>query len=128
MSSENQEWLNTMTRIGFCAKRGAAWHGRMSNANHFDDAVPMEEVYKLLDWDVKEISLGDLVVPASIDPDGTLQSLNWGGRKGIYRPETGDVFEIFKENYTPHNYRQTLVDDLSLILDSGLEVGSVGLL
>lgn len=124
MSRETSEWLNTRTLIGFTDKRGKAWHYRFEDqgeeSNHYDGAIPVEDVLRrLFDfevWDTPLYVLGD---------EGYAEV---PGRKAMVTSDTGDVLGIFKSGYQGHQYSEWLLDNVSIILDDDLGIGSAGLL
>lgn len=131
MSAETLEWLQENTRIGFTEKRGAAWHAARGAdgeyRNHYPDAVPLEDVQKLFDYELAE---GDIEVTA-ITSKGVLTTSD-PKRKAIVRVDTGDVFGIFsRDGYKIHAPQEWLLDQVGMILDtssSQLAIGSAGLL
>jgi len=74
MSQETMEWLHTMTRIGFTEKRGAAWHGRADQPNHFPGAVPMSEVEGLFSFTVEPHRVA-YVVACPVDDPRMIESM-----------------------------------------------------
>lgn len=134
MSEESYEWLNSMTLIGFTAKRGDAWHYREDlqgdQPNHYPLEIPVEDVIsRLFFW--KPVK-------------GTSESTyRMGNRKvhfqdrtrsSIIRPahtfgekDGGEVFGYFKK-FEIHDYRQWLITNVEVLLDDRLQIGSAGLL
>lgn len=121
MSTETLEWLRENTLIGYTEKRGKAWHARHNDedGNHYPGPVPIEDVSKLLGYELAEASLNATV----INSDGVLE-VPVKNRKAIVRLDTGAVFGIFGAGYKIHRPQEWLVDNLNLILDGGLNVGS----
>jgi len=122
MSRETLEWLNTNTLIGFTEKRGHAWHYREGADNHYEGAVPMEDVTRrLFNWEAQErpIFLGVQGEPALHEiPDF----------KAIVRSDNMETLGIFKDGYVPHQYGEWLLKNVASILDADLAIGSAGLL
>lgn len=135
MSQETMQWLNEMTLIGNTDKRGNAWHYRQSDqtaeSNHYAGPIPTADVTRrLFHWtpaegDVTSMYLGADDFEAVTDPS----------RKTIIRPrgtfgaaDDGEILGIFKTGYNVHDYQTWLVDTVADILDSGLQIGSAGLL
>lgn len=135
MSKETAQWLNTMTLIGFTEKRGNAWHYRQSlqgtEPNHYTGAIPTEDVRRrLFAWTHAE---GD-VSATYFDANG-VTTITDRDRKSILRPagtfgpeDKGEILGLFKSDYRVHPFGEWLVDNVSTILDSGLSIGSAGLL
>lgn len=131
MSRETMQWLNTMTLIGFTEKRGKAWHYKATvqgeESNHYEQAVPIEDVHRrLFNWKAVE-------VPASVQVRGYL--ITDPDKKFIVRPvgslgdgDTGAILSMFSEGYQIHPYDEWLLEQVSLILDDSLSIGSAGLL
>jgi phage/plasmid-like protein (TIGR03299 family) len=125
MSKESVAWLNTMTLIGFTDTRGSAWHfdedSQGSEPNHYPGAIPIEDVRRrLFNWEPVEAKLQVIL------PDGT--QITDKERKAIVRPDTKDIFGIFKSGYQIHSYDEWLLNQVSTILDDKLQIGSAGLL
>jgi phage/plasmid-like protein (TIGR03299 family) len=135
MSRETAQWLNTRTLIGFTAKRGNAWHYRASEQgaepNHYTGAIPTEDVRRrLFAWTHAE---GD--VSATYFDENGVTTITDPDRKSILRPagtfgpdDKGEILGLFKSGYKVHPFGEWLIDNVGTILDSGLSVGSAGLL
>lgn len=135
MSKETMQWLNTMTLIGNTDKRGNAWHYRASDqsaeSNHYPTAIPVADVKRrLFHWTPAEGSVTSEYLGAD-----DFHTVTDPTRKTIIRPagtfgadDTGEILGIFKTGYQVHDYSSWLVDNVGTILDSGLMVGSAGLL
>jgi phage/plasmid-like protein (TIGR03299 family) len=126
MSKETQKWLNTMTLIGNVLKRGRAWHWREAEQgdepNHYDGFIPMDDVRRrLFDWTAEE-------TPVFIKTaQGTFREIE--DRKAVIHSTTGKVFNVFSNRYNVHQYEQTLLKNLTEIIDShDLGIDSAGLL
>jgi len=126
MSAETNKWLNTMTLIGNVLKRGKAWHWREAEQgdepNHYDGFIPMDDVRRrLFHWTAEE-------APVYIKtPEGTFRQIE--DRKAVMHSETGKVFNVFSDRYNVHQYEQTLLKNLTEIIDShDLGIDSAGLL
>jgi phage/plasmid-like protein (TIGR03299 family) len=129
MSQETSSWLNQNTLIGFTEKRGKAWHYRASDqgaeSNHYPDAIPVDDIKRrLFFW---EPVCGD-VTTTYYDSTGVKTTQTDITRKTIVRPDTGDVFGIFKQGYQPHGYSTWLVDHVETFLSDELQPASAGLL
>lgn len=123
MSRETLEWLNTNTLIGFTEKRGHAWHYREGSDNHYEGAVPMEDVKRrLFNWQAEERPLYVDAKPVETPP------VEVPDFKAITRSDNGEVLGIFKDGYVPHQYSEWLLKNVSAILDADLSIGSAGLL
>lgn len=131
MSYETSQWLNQNTLIGFTEKRGTAWHYRASDqgteTNHYRGPVPVADVHRrLFNWEAVK-------VPTANDVSGLLDVPGPVWREStssfrILRSDTLDELGTFKEGYRVHNYGQWLVSNVATLLDSGLSIGSAGLL
>lgn len=125
MSRESMETLNTLTLIGNTDERGEAWHYRQdlqgAESNHYGGFIPVDDVNRrLFNWNAEEKGL------YLLDSDGNPVSIP--GRKAIVRDDNGAVLGIFKEGYTPHSYREWLLENVATILGDDLGISSAGLL
>lgn len=141
MSTETATWLNTMTLIGYTAKRGEAWHYREAaqgdEPNHYVGPIPVEDVTRrLFHWAPAEGTLETTFMT----PDGVTR-LTSPDEKTIIRPpgtfgadDPGKIFGKFKgqpgtdDGYQIHGYQEWLVDYVETLLDADLAIGSAGLL
>jgi phage/plasmid-like protein (TIGR03299 family) len=125
VSRESFETLNTSTLIGMTDKRGRAWHYRAelqgAEPNHYTGFVPVADVIRrLFHWNA-------ISVPLYIETPLGMMPVE--GRQAIARDDIYAVMGLFKDGYAMHQYRETLVDNLRMILDDdNLGVGSAGLL
>lgn len=139
MSRETIEHLNTQTLIGNTANRGTAWHYRAdlqgTEPNHYDGAIPVEDVSRrLFAWQAVSRRVS-VEVPATID---TMTHLSDEGepmlwqrkrdRQAICRDDNDHVMGIFASGYTMHQYDQWLLTTVADILDDDLSISSAGLL
>jgi phage/plasmid-like protein (TIGR03299 family) len=128
MSQESSEWLNQHTLIGFTDKRGSAWHYRESDqgaeSNHYPGAIPAGDVERRLFW--WEPVYGE-ISNTWTDEDGT-EHVNVPDKlgKSIINPSTGLPMGYFKDGYQIHGRKQWLMDNLTVLLDDELAVGSAG--
>jgi phage/plasmid-like protein (TIGR03299 family) len=143
MSEESMQWLNQNTLIGLTAQRGTAWHYRASDqgdeSNHYEGFVPVADVERrLFSWNPGERSVA-VVLKGKLDNAVTTyfaEGEYWSvvlveDRKAITRDDTEHVLGVFKNGYTPHDYRTALVDNVGQILSTSngdLGIGSAGLL
>jgi phage/plasmid-like protein (TIGR03299 family) len=135
MSQETAQWLNTMTLIGYTAKRGNAWHYRAADQgaepNHYVGAIPVEDVKRrLFSWAHAEGS----VTSEYLGADG-FEVVSDPTRKAILRPrgtfsadDPGAILGVFKTGYKVHPFGEWLVDNVGTILDADVQIGSAGLL
>ncbi|MFJ5532426.1 DUF932 domain-containing protein [Streptomyces sp. NPDC093261] len=122
MSKETRQWLAENTLIGFTDKRGNAWHYREGDANHYEGAIPVEDVQnRLFHWTAVES-------PMMFRNPVTKRFGSDQSRKVILRSDTGDVMGVFKKSYQPHQYGEWLLTNVANILDDDLGIGSAGLL
>lgn len=120
MSRETREWLSNNTLIGYTAKRGNAWHWQQGDDNHYDGAIPVEDVRRrLFSWE-----------PVAGPVETTINGKTYvdNERQVIVRPDTGGVLGVFKNGYQIHSYNEWLVNYVSNLLDADLHIGSAGLL
>lgn len=137
MSQESSTWLHDNVRVGFTKLRGMAWWNRSGltskgTPNHFEGAVPVAEALELFGWNALSLPFR-VTVPEYIGTDGVTakRSVEVPGRRAIVREDTGDVLGVFRDSYTPHQFREALLDNVSQIVDESkgdLAIGSVGLL
>jgi phage/plasmid-like protein (TIGR03299 family) len=143
MSKETSEWLNQNVLVGFTSKRGNAWHYRASDQgvelNHYPMAIPVDDVERrLFYWDAEEYPIS-VTVPADIadvDIDGhdrltgtAYKHVPVGDYKAIGRSDTNEVFRMFKNSYSIHQYKDWLLYSVASILDDDeLSIASAGLL
>lgn len=124
MSTETLADLNVNTLIGYTEKRGTAWHYRADlqgdRPNHFEGPVPIERARELLGFQLVE---GE-VSASALTPDGVITATD-PKRKAVIRVDTGQILGVFKKNYQIHHPEEWLVDNVDLILDGGLNIGSV---
>lgn len=125
MSQETIEYLSENTLIGFTEARGAAWHYREGNDNHFPGAVPEERALALLSYPVVEGTVTSTVIDQDEDGFPTILSIEDPTRKAIVRTDTQTILGIFKQGYQMHQPRQWCLENLDLILSGGLQIGSV---
>lgn len=139
MSKETMRWLNTMTLIGFTDKRGHAWSYRASEQgdepNHYKGAIPIDDVRRrLFDWRVAEGNVTSTATVLSADGVESF-TVTDPDRKAMLRPpralgpnDPGAIMGLFKAGYEPHDYEEWLLNELALLLDDALQIGSAGLL
>lgn len=121
MSQETLDWLNENTLIGFTNARGHSWHYREGADNHYNGAIPLDDVLRrLFDWTADEREL------YVFDKEGKRVKVE--GRKAIVRSDTYDVLGVFRDGYAPHQYPEWLVKNVANLLDGDLGIGSAGLL
>ncbi|MDE0571808.1 DUF932 domain-containing protein [Demequina sp. B12] len=141
MSNETLADLNTNTLIGHTDTRGTAWHYRAElqgeTSNHYPNEIPVDDVARrLFDWDAQSRPVA-VERPADVS---TMTHLNEGGRpvrwetvpdrQAIVRSDRsdGNVMGIFTNSYTPHPYREWLLETVANLLDDDLSISSAGLL
>lgn len=119
-------YSNDRFMIGFRTDRGwtdadvAGVAGGTGGYRFYSGAVPVADVAEhLFGWDAVE---GQLTATA-LTPDGVLTHTDTT-RKAVMRSDSGAVLGVFKSGYRIHQYRETLLDNLSRIIDSDLSIGS----
>lgn len=126
MSRETLSDLNINTLIGYSDKRGHAWHYRIElqglESNHYNGPVPVDDVLRrLFNFEVIEAPIFYLL------PDGRYVP-SQAGRKGMLRDDNEYDLGAFKSGYQGHAYREWLLDNVAMLLDDELGIGSAGLL
>lgn len=130
MSKETQEWLENFTLIGLTDQRGNAWHWRAGNTNHFTGPIPVQVVRdRLFFWTPDEGTVESTVTKDGVFAYHTTNA----NRKKIVRPVTAQfgpakILGEFDKDTPMHGYDQWLIENVETILDSGLAIGSAGLL
>jgi phage/plasmid-like protein (TIGR03299 family) len=128
MSRETYEWLNTMILVGYTDQRGHAWHYKVDlqslEPNHYPGAIPVEDVERrLFNFEFVEAPVYYLVNGEFVK--------STVGRKGMLTSDTNEDLGSFKSGYQGHDYREWLLENVSLVLDDAkdeLGIGSAGLL
>jgi len=124
MSEETMQWLNDMTRIGYTAERGNAWHWREGSTNHYPGPVPWSEVEKLLT--LVHVNDSDLFMDRSGRYEGV------PGWKVLYNdaagPLNGEIYGVHGEGYSIEQYTDGLMKDVQSMLGADATVGQCGLL
>lgn len=88
-------------------------------------AIPVEDVReRLFHWRALE---GDVKSTIRLN-DGREMLVADPGRKAIVRPDTGTILGVFKSGYRVHQFDTWLLDEVALLLDDDLAIGSAGLL
>jgi len=139
MSRETLATLNTSTLIGFTDKRGHAWHYRQEDqgeqSNHYPGAIPVGDVTRrLFDFTAEArpvyVALPtDLSTADTIGPDGApIRYAQVSDRQAITHSRTGDVFGLFTDGYTIHQFGEWLVESVSPLLSDTITIGSAGVL
>jgi phage/plasmid-like protein (TIGR03299 family) len=126
MTRETLEHLNENVLIGFAKKRGKAWHFRQNlqgrEPNHYDGPIPIDDVRRrIFDWQVVESSS-----VAAIFDDGSTQPVP--NQKMLVRSDTRAVLGVHSARYQVHDFGKWLLENVSLLLDDELRIGSAGLL
>lgn len=120
MSAETIEYLNENTLIGFTEKRGTAWHYRGTHDNHFEGAIPRDRALALLSYPLAEGG----ITATYITPDGVTSVID-ETRKAVVRVDTGEVMGVFSNGYQIHQPAEWCLDNVDMLLDGGLSIGSV---
>lgn len=125
MSRETSEWLNNNVLIGFTERRGHAWHYRLEDQgaepNHYDGPIPYEDVVRrLFHWTADCQPMYQLTDAGYVEVEG---------RQLIVTSDTEEVLGVFKSGYTPHQYQEWLLENVSILIDNGdIGIGSAMLL
>lgn len=133
MSRETMEDLNRYNLIGFTAERGHFWHWREDlqgdEPNHYDGAIPVADVIRrLFYWDaISSPVLAQIPVDPTVEPSGFI-TIEDASRQAIVRPDTQTILGLFSEGYKIHQYKEWLIDNVTLLMDDDLQIGSAGLL
>lgn len=143
MSAETSQWLNTQTLIGLTDKRGTAWHYRAEDqgdeSNHYPGFVPVEDVERrLFGWEPGQRDVAIVLkgfredALTTFTKDGHIWSVvSVEDQKAVTRDDTEQVLGVFRPGYTPHSYREWLVDNIGSLLSTSKDevgIGSAGLL
>jgi phage/plasmid-like protein (TIGR03299 family) len=130
MTNETLDYLRQNVLVGYTSVRGNAWHAARGvddatgqPLNHFAGAVPIEAVRKLMSYPLVE----GVVTATLMDEEG-VHVIEDPDHKAIVRSDTGEIFMLPSQGYKIHQPEEWLVDNLDLLLDGGLAVGSAGLL
>lgn len=126
MSRETLRHLNTNVLVGFVEKRGQAWHYRKhlqgEEPNHYTGPIPIDDVKRrLFNWSALETTR----LEGHFD-DGVSVSLP--GRKLLVRSDTRQVLGLHTTSYVVHQFDKWLLENVSILLDDDLRIGSAGLL
>jgi len=126
MSKETLQHLNTNVLVGFVEKRGQAWHYRKhlqgEEPNHYTGPIPIDDVKRrLFNWSALETTK----LVGQFD-EGAAVSLQ--GRKLLVRSDTRQVLGLHTTSYIVHQFDKWLLDNVSVLLDDDLRIGSAGLL
>ncbi len=124
MSRETDHWLNNFTLIGYTGVRGTAWHYRQhlqgSESNHYDGAVPVDDVLRrLFNFTVEDRPI--------FIRNASGEYVMVEGRKAMVRDDNNTVLGLFKAGYQGHQYQEWLLENVATILDDDLGIGSAGL-
>lgn len=124
MTRETLEDLSTNTLIGMTDRRGNAWHWRKGDDNHYDDAIPVQDVRdRLFNWSAVQ----GTVAATALTSTGVLRG-EATDKKAVMRSDNGAVLGIHGATYQIHQYDQWLIDNVATLLDADLVIGSAGLL
>jgi phage/plasmid-like protein (TIGR03299 family) len=126
MSKETLRHLNTNVLVGFVEKRGQAWHYRKDlqgeEPNHYSGPIPIDDVKRrLFNWSALETTR----LVGQFD-EGVSVSLP--GRKMLVRSDTRQVLGLHSTSYVVHQFDKWLLENVSVLLDDDLRIGSAGLL
>lgn len=126
MSRETLRHLNTNVLVGFVEKRGQAWHYRKhlqgEEPNHYTGPIPIDDVKRrLFNWSALETTK----LVGQFD-EGF--SVSIPGRKLLVRSDTRQVLGLHSTSYVVHQFDKWLLENVSVLLDDDLRIGSAGLL
>lgn len=127
MSLETREWLHNNVKVGFTAKRGAAWWAYdginsvddFGNRNHYPRAIPLNDIFT----DLPAFRTPVISAPLQVvyeDPDNTGQFITHtdASRQVILRPDNKAVYGVFGDRYVIHQYKEWLIGLASDLLDT----------
>lgn len=112
---------STSTLAGFM-NGGRAWIGHAEAAQTYEGAVPRQDALDLLSFPVVEGQIHSVVIT-----DDGVDDIIDETRKTIIRLDTRETFGVFKNGYKIHPYPQWLVENVDLLLDGGMKIGTVAL-
>lgn len=116
----NTSIRTTSTLAGFVKDR--QWIGHANDRQTFDGPVPRSEALALLDIPIAEgVVSSTVLTPTGVD------TIEDPSRKSIVRLDTRQTFGIFSQGYKVHPYPEWLVSAVDLLLDGGLEIGTVAM-
>lgn len=136
MSEETYEWLNTMVLVG---NGVIPWHNdegsKGAESNLYPGPIPVEDVRRrLFGWKVVE---GDITSKATIlSPEGVeVVTITDDRRKSSIRPpgalgpdDKGAILGVHMDSWQGHDYEEWLLDQVAILIDDQLGIGSAGLL
>lgn len=124
--------LNKLTLIGNTANRGYnAWHYRADlqgdEPNHYPGAIPIDDVERrLFFFNAVE---APVFVGVRDEQGNIIRYIEQTDRKAIIRDDNSHVMGLFKDSYAIHQYKHTLLDNVSNIIDDHqLVIDSAGCL
>ena len=114
--------IQTQTLAGFM--EGRQWIGHADEARTYAGAVPREDALALLSYPLAE---GKVTVSLPIITDDGVETLTIDApdRKAVVRTDTATIMGMFMSGYQIHQPAKWCLDNLDLILDGGLEIGTV---
>lgn len=126
MSNETMNWLNENVLVGFTKKRGNAWHWRAGTDNHYDDAIPVEDVRRrLFDWEPVKV---ETEWKRPVNGLGPLTEAEPTGEYIYARSDSMDKLCATTDSHKAHGYSEWLIQNVSNVLDDTVQIGSAGLL
>lgn len=152
MSQETMEWLNTNVLIGYADNRDqwaaaggwvraneegliVPWHAKEGYENAYPGPIPVDAVLsKLFSWEAESHPIY-IKVPCDVTEADSLDEDGHGYRlvrleefQAIVRSDSHYPFEVFRESYQAHQYKEWLLDNVANILDDELGIESALLL
>jgi len=149
------EWLNNNVLMGFTEDREkwagqpyatmnvdgnmTPWFATPQYSNGYPGGVPIEAVEKLFEVHVLEGPIFSYIPCDDLDEvmesGGYVDNENTGfkkvldpSRKAIIHPVTGQFFNVRKSGYGVHQFDEWLINNVAVLLDADLEIGSAMLL
>lgn len=126
MSAETDLWLNTQTLMGHTTKRGNAWHYKAqlqgAESNHYPNEIPIADVRRrLFNFEIiKGIATNTYMTTNGIT------TVEDDARFPVGRADTGKTFGYFAEGYQIHQPGEWLLNNVEMLIDDYLNIGSAG--
>jgi phage/plasmid-like protein (TIGR03299 family) len=126
MSKHTTEYLSEYILVGAVDQRGKAWHANnsaMSEANHFQGAIPLERVKEL--FAVEALTTPVTATYTYNGEERTIVDLN---KVHIVHPHFNVICGTFSAGFRIHQYNDWIVDNVQKTLGRDLYITGAGLL